>query len=482
MGHGCRAAAGCGTATACRGRTGPAGAAGRARAVGARLLPVSPDIGTAGAAGVGSGDPAAGGSYDVLMLDAGSRQSLAALRSLGRAGLRVAAAECFAECDPALPVPAFRSRYCAGTAVFRNYALDPAGFAEDVLGFVRSHAPRAVLPASDGAIAVLLPYRDRLRDLGCTLALPSDAALAIANDKGRTLKVAARLGIDQPCTVQIHDPDQLPSVLAGLGLPVVLKPTSSWAGRAGVRLNAAVAVDVQEARELAAGFLAAGAGVLAQQWLPGRREGVSLLLAGGEVRACFAHLEHRTTPLLGGASVVRESIPVPADLYRLSVDLVTAIGLDGLSEVEFRRDGSGRPYLMEINARLAGTTEIAVHCGVDLPRLLWQWATGAEVEPACTYRTGVRMRWLRGDMRWVRDNRGQAGRPDGLGGRRALAAFVAEFARSRRYDCWDRRDPAPFRAELIITAAAVRDRVRGRQEPPEGRETEGIAACPMKRF
>jgi hypothetical protein len=51
------------------------------------------------------------GSYDVLVLDAAYKQSLACARSLGRAGLRVAMAECFVECDPALPVPGFQSRY-----------------------------------------------------------------------------------------------------------------------------------------------------------------------------------------------------------------------------------------------------------------------------------------------------------------------------------------------------------------------------------
>jgi hypothetical protein len=50
-------------------------------------------------------------SYDILILDAAYKQSLASARSLGRAGLRVALGECFAEHDSSLPVPAFRSRY-----------------------------------------------------------------------------------------------------------------------------------------------------------------------------------------------------------------------------------------------------------------------------------------------------------------------------------------------------------------------------------
>ncbi len=71
--------------------------------------------------------------YDILILDAGYKQSLAAARSLGRAGLRVAMGECFVECDPALPVLAFRSRYSSCNVVLPSYAADPDAFASAVL-------------------------------------------------------------------------------------------------------------------------------------------------------------------------------------------------------------------------------------------------------------------------------------------------------------------------------------------------------------
>jgi hypothetical protein len=65
-------------------------------------------------------------AYDVLVLDAATRQSLASVRSLGRAGLRVAAGERFAECDPRLPVLAFRSRYSARNVMLPSFSAEPA--------------------------------------------------------------------------------------------------------------------------------------------------------------------------------------------------------------------------------------------------------------------------------------------------------------------------------------------------------------------
>jgi predicted ATP-grasp superfamily ATP-dependent carboligase len=257
----------------------------------------------------------------------------------------------------------------------------------------------------------------------------------------------------------------MPAVLAEFQFPFVLKPTSSFARRSVDRLQAVEVIDAGEALRVVQSFVNAGAGVLVQQWVGGAREGVTLFMVDGDVRASFAHLEHRTSPALGGASVLRESVPMPDDIYTSSVRLVSALHLQGLCEVEFRRDAAGRPLLMEINARLAGPIETALHSGVDFPLMVWQWATGAPVDRVDGYQAGFRMRWLRGDMRWLRDNYRRIGRPDSVSRTRALWIFVAEFFRTHHYDCLDRHDLGPVMAELRTTAVALRNRSRSPQPP-----------------
>ena len=326
--------------------------------------------------------------YDVVVLDGASRQSVAAVRSLGRAGLRVAVGECFAECEPSLPVAGFRSRYCARRVVLPSFAEDPTGFATELVRFVRENPTPVVLPASDGAVAALLPFREQLGAMGSVLALPSTTALRMANDKSRTLSAAARLGIDHPRTMTVTDLNELPDVLAHFEFPVVIKPTTSWPSRTDGRVNPRSVLSFEEAHAAVASLLDQGAGVLVEHLVCGRREGVTVFLSNGEVKASFAHFEHRTMPLLGGVSVLRESIPVPPDLLDLSARLGRDMGLDGLFEVEFRRDASGLPYLMEVNARLAGPTEIALRCGIDFPLMLWRWAVGAQLPRQPRARTG----------------------------------------------------------------------------------------------
>ncbi|MGH3275237.1 MAG: ATP-grasp domain-containing protein [Streptosporangiaceae bacterium] len=394
--------------------------------------------------------------FDVLVLDAASKQSLACARSLGRAGLRVALGESAADCDPSRSALSFHSRYCARTVVLPSVINRGAAFAEAVVDFVRVHPTRVVLPTTDGAIMALIPYREKLGMLGCVLALAPDAALEIANDKERTLAVARRLGIDHPQTIRVTNLDDLPAVVAAFRFPFVLKPTVSFPRESTGRLQVVEVINEAEAVSAIRAYQTAGAGVLAQPWACGRREGVTLFVADGEVRAACAHVAHRTSPALGGASVLRESMPILAEIYRPAVSLVMAIGLQGVCEVEFRRDAGHRPLLMEVNARLAGTIENAVRSGVDFPLMIWQWATGEPVARVQGYKTGVRTRWLHGDLRWLRDNHRRAGRPDSVPSARALSIFALEFLRTRHLDCLDRRDLRPALAELHTTVRAVR--------------------------
>ena len=395
--------------------------------------------------------------YDVLVLEAGNRQSLASVRSFGRAGLRVALGESFAECSRDLPVLAFTSRYSARNVVLPNYAIDGTAFAAAVVDFVRAHPTKVVLPTTDGAIAAIVPQRGLLAELGCALALAPDQILEVANDKDRTLAVASELGIDFPQTMRLDGVADVPALAARLTFPVVLKPTSSWVSRSPVRLQAVEVINEAEAARAVDAYVNAGATVLAQPWIGGRREGLTMFVVDGDVRACCAHVVHRASPALGGASVLRETVTIPADIYEQSVRLVRAIGMEGLCEVEYRRDHAGRPMLMEINARIVGNIENAVRSGIDFPLMIWRWATGQQIDPVDGYRTGVRTRWLRGDMRWLRDNFRRVGRPDSVPRTRALWMFGSEFARTKHYDCLDGRDIRPFLAELRTAAAAVRN-------------------------
>jgi len=393
--------------------------------------------------------------FDVLILDGSHKHSLTSARSLTRAGLRVAIGESVGQYPPHHEPPAFHSRSCARAVVLPDYVSEPAAYVDAVLGFVREHGVRVVLPVGDANITLLVPHRERFTALGSFLAVASDAALELANDKTRTLEVADKLDIDYPKSVTVRAVEDLKQAEAQFGYPYVLKPTVSWTGAVANRNLPLEVMNEAEAVEATTRFLATGCEVIAQQLATGAREGVSLFIVNGEVLAYCGCEALRTTPPLGGVSVMRESIPVPEELLNAAISLATTMGVDGPSEVEFRRDASGHPLLMEINARLAGTLENAIHSGVDFPLMIWQWGTGQPIESVKSYRTGVRTRWLAGDMRWLWDVVLKPGRPDGLPASRGVWTFTKEFFRTRHYDFVDRRDMRPALAELWDTAGIV---------------------------
>jgi FAD-dependent urate hydroxylase len=193
-----------------------------------------------------------------------------------------------------------------------------------------------------------------------------------------------------------------------------------------------------------------------QELLSGSREAVSVFYANGRVWASFAQVAHRTTPVLGGLNVLRETIPMPVELESAALELVRNFDLEGYSEIEFRRDAEGRPHLMEINARLTGSLELGVRSGVPFPALLWRWAAGEPLSPVLGYREGVKMRYLKGDMKWLWENLvTRGGRPDGVPPRKAVTVFATDFFRRQTYDYMDKRDLGPAFAALAGNVSQV---------------------------
>jgi predicted ATP-grasp superfamily ATP-dependent carboligase len=154
-------------------------------------------------------------------------------------------------------------------------------------------------------------------------------------------------------------------------------------------------------------------------------------------------------PPLGGASVFRQSIAIPQDIGYQAERLIREIELEGYSEVEFRRDSAGKPYLMEINPRLSASVEVAVRAGVDFPYLLYQWANGDPIDHVEYYRVGGWMRYLEGDLLTTVQAIKQRGRPGVTPPIQAVFEFFTDFFVPTGYDYLDWKDPLPAWAAIL---------------------------------
>lgn len=382
--------------------------------------------------------------YDALVLDANLRQSLVAVRSLGLRGRHVAALETTKHFKKAKYVPTFSSRWCEHSYVAPSYEEQAEPYLAYLKQILEHTGARVVFASSDGTLAVLREYRAEIEKY-TSIALAKEPALAAAINKDQTLVIAESLGLGVPKGVVVTAISEVNEAIRDVGLPAVVKPIESWlwGEQRGVRLICELVTTPDEARQAVEKLTQHGGTTLFQQFLTGRREAISLIYAHGEISARFAQWAKRTQPPLGGTSVLRQSIAVPADIGDQSERLVRAIELEGYSEVEFRRDAFGKPYLMEINPRLSASVEVAVRSGVDFPYLLYQWAMGERIEPIKSYRTGGWMRYLEGDIVATAQALAERGRPGVAPPAQTLLDFCTSFFTPTGYDYIDWKDISP---------------------------------------
>lgn len=364
---------------------------------------------------------------EVLLLDGECRQTLACMRAYARASLSVGVVACERQ---AMWAPSFQSRWCSMSAALPDFNQHSDVYVDAVLSLLDIHPAPFVLPAHDGSIEALRARRTDI-ERRTTLGLASEAALDIAVSKSRTLALAQDLGMAIPRGMLVQNMADVPAVLSETGFPAVIKPDQSWAtrNRTGIRLASSVVLSADDTKRQLDDVFSAGGKALIQQWLPGRREAVSLFYAGEQFWGRLAQFSHREWPVLGGVSVLCETIPLLPDITEPSERLVRAMDLEGCSMVEFRRDAEGRPVLMEVNPRMGGSVALAIAAGVDFPQLIRNWKLGRTLTRQDTYRIGQRLRWLAGDVWNLKCVFEDQGHPDVPPRGQAVARFLADFIR-----------------------------------------------------
>ena len=197
------------------------------------------------------------------------------------------------------------------------------------------------------------------------------------------------------------DPDNLPCNLEDLPYPIVLKPGKSWLFHEGQWSRAAVrfADNPLDAKNILDSDWAFKAHpFMIQENVAGHGAGVFAIYDNGKPLAFFAHRRLREKPPSGGVSVLSESIPVEAKLGSHARTLLDNVNWHGVAMVEFKVAPDGTPYLMEINTRFWGSLQLAIDAGVDFPYMLYQLACGEQPASVTNYKTGIKLRWLLGDL------------------------------------------------------------------------------------
>jgi D-aspartate ligase len=310
---------------------------------------------------------------------------LAAIRSLGRHGLRVVAL------DHKPYALGFRSRYAEprlapgpldNEAAFIGALKAIADDTDDVL---------PVFPTHDEHLNAIARHVDVLGDR-YRFPFPSWNVLEKIQSKRHQLATAEAVGVPVPRTFHPRSPEEARAAGEEVGYPLIVKPSANVGFRSSLQrqlFRCETAAELEQAYELAAPHEP-----MVQELIPAGPDEMytlgSYLNRDGEALGLFSgHKLSQTRGYMGSARA-GEALWVE-EVVEHGLTLLRALGFHGISQVELMRDPrDGRYKLLEVNPRLWQWHSLAAACGVDLPWIAYRDLIGDPLPPVRMHGDGKR--------------------------------------------------------------------------------------------
>lgn len=380
----------------------------------------------------------------ILVLDANQRSALAIIRSLGRHGLSIVAA------DSVTRPLGGASRFAAASVCYPDPATSPAQFISSISDIADRLAIDTIVPVTDLTTMLLVSQSNISKNFH--LAAPPATSYEALTDKAQLFALARRLGVPVPETHVVQSATAVGDAAYDFGFPIVLKPARSrYLKDDRVHSTSVQIVWSPDSLSAAVRSLSWLGDIpcLVQRFVTGYGAGAFALYAASTPIAWFAHRRLREKPPSGGVSVLSESVPLDPALRSTATTLLSAVGWNGVAMVEFRVAIDGTPYLMEVNGRFWGSLQLSIDSGIDFPWLLYRLTHGMPLDAPAPYTVGRRLRWLLGDIDSLLINLRQ--NSDSIGWKaRALAAFAGSFLDLRcRQEIFRLHDPKPGISEAF---------------------------------
>ena len=326
---------------------------------------------------------------DMLLCNASYYGTLAAVRSLGRAGVGVLTV------DPAILAPGRYSRYSN-----RHLRCPPFEMTDEwvewLLRLGRTGPRRAIYATSDAVSFALAKYRDELSAF-FDLYQPSLDTIMCILDKSLLLQHAKAVGLDTPETWLPQSAEEAAGIVRAAGGTILMKPRSQLAvtnQSKGLVIDAATndgradyssllrqgAHDQNFARQYPDAMLP-----MLQRYHP---EALTTVLSVSGFRDITgAHVVMRGAhkilqrPRQLGIGLCFEEAEVAPELAERVLRLCQRIGYYGVFELEFILC-DGQPLLIDFNGRFYNQLAFDIARGLDLPGLVHAGATGRTEEVA----------------------------------------------------------------------------------------------------
>ena len=320
----------------------------------------------------------------MVLCDASYYGTLAAVRSLGRAGVPVVTLD-----SRTLSV----GRYSRHSHThLKSPQFDSPDWPDWLLSFGRSGPRRAIYATSDVVSFALADRRDELSSV-FDLYQPDLETMMSILDKGLLYTHAQAVGMDTPETWLPQSATEAKKVVREVGGPLVVKPRSQLSVRTGTKglmIDASGGQDVYDKllrqahrdNHFIRRFPEAALPML-QRYHPEATDQIYSLSGfrdiSGKYVAMRAALKILQRPRRIGIGLCFEESEVIPALAEQTLRLCERIGYFGAFELEFILS-RGRMMLIDFNGRIYNQVAFDIARGMDLPMLVYAGATGRSDE------------------------------------------------------------------------------------------------------
>jgi D-aspartate ligase len=394
----------------------------------------------------------------------GHPRAVAAVRSLGRAGI---------------PVIGIRRRACLLDCYSRylreKFVVDPTP--NELLPFLESvgQSGGGVLFAADDDYLILVAKHADSLSRHFVLTMPPWEILSRVMDHARLYEIAQQVGLSTPILFKPRDEADFRRIVTGLDLAnreYLLKtiPGTAPAQLSNGRFTKVAGADraTVEANCLEI-FSRLGDYPMIVEVVPGEANqciGVTMVVDRSHrpvLAYCMKRLKLQTYSRGGfvhpyelGSNVYCESVH-DEEAVQAATRLMSAARYYGLVTVEFRRDSrSQQLILIKADPRFVRATSLSTALGMDTPTALYHLFLRGDVEAAQTFPDGIAWLWETMYLESLWNNR------DNRPLRKDLFALCRHARRIKAFGHLSLRDPLPFLMHALWRGRVwAGDRVRG---------------------
>ncbi|HWM54248.1 MAG TPA: hypothetical protein VNO20_02515 [Solirubrobacterales bacterium] len=330
-----------------------------------------------------------------------------------------------------------------------------------------------VLAGSDDGLELIARHGAELAQRGLRPMEADGEVLLTMLDKQRTYELADAHGIGTPNTIALRTAADVEEIADELSYPCMLKPNHAhlFRLRAESNVKALVIGSPAELRTEFGRLQEAGIEMLVTEVICGPSD---------EFVSYFGYLDETGVPLVRftkckirqhppgfGLGTYHASTHDP-EVAELGQRFLEAVGMRGLGNVEFKRDGrDGQLKVIECNARFTASNEVIRRAGIDLPLFAYNRLVGRPTPPVDSYRDDVRL--------WEPINDTRAFLVYRRRGELTLPAWLRSIAHRQHFPVARLSDPLP----AIVRHAEKLKRARSRDSAPAPPSTGPSGATAM---